>query len=91
MLKTEKETIFRWDSEEQVVHIYSCHPRVWRRAERKGYQPSKTRFLEGREIARQYRIPLPCFRYGFRPLDRPRRPAPKGAFKPRKRGKTSHQ
>jgi hypothetical protein len=91
MLKAEKEIIFRFDSEEKIWHIYSCHPRVWRRAERKGHKAVKRHFMGGREIARQYRVPVDCFRYGFRALDRPRRPAPKRAFKPKKRAKTSHK
>ena len=74
MRKAEKETIFRWHSAEKIVHVYSCHQRVWRRAERQGYTPVRRHFIEGREIARQYRVPLDCFRYGFR--DPNRRPAP---------------
>ena len=81
MRKAEKETTFRFDSDEKIVHVYSCHPRVWRRAEQKGFKPVRVHVMSGREIARQYRIPLACFRYGFRALDRPRRPAPRGAFK----------
>jgi hypothetical protein len=91
MLKAEKEIIFRFDSDEKIWHIYSCHPRVWRRAEGKGHKPVKRHFKEGQEIARQYRVPADCFRYRFRAVDRPRRPAPKGAFKPKKRGKASRK
>jgi hypothetical protein len=76
VLKAEKETVFRWDSAEKIVHVYSCHPRVWRRVERKGYKPFRRHLIKGVEIARQYQVPLDCFRYGFRPVDRPRRPAP---------------
>jgi hypothetical protein len=89
--KAEKETIIRWDSAEKVVHVYSCHPRVWRRAERKGHQPTRQHFIDGREIAREYRIPLARFGYRFRALNEPPRPAPKGAFKPKKRVKTTHK
>ncbi len=76
MLKAEKETSLRWDSEEKIVHVYSCHPRVWRRAEARGYKPVKVHVMNGREIARQYRVPLAAFRYGFRAVDAPRRPRP---------------
>ena len=91
MLKAEKESVIRWDSEEQIVHIYACHSRVWRRLERKGYKPVMSHVRAGREIARSYRVPLPCFRYGFRAADQPRRPAPKGAFRAKNQGKTTRQ
>jgi hypothetical protein len=87
MLKAEKETTFRWDSEEKVVHVYSCHPKVWRRVERKGYKPVKNHVIQGRETARQYRVPLACFRYGFQALNQPRRPAPPWLRKPKTRQK----
>jgi len=74
--KHEKESIFRWDSAEKVVHVYSCHPSVWRRVEKQGFTPVKRSFQKGVEFARQYRIPLDSFRYGFRDPNRPRRPAP---------------
>ena len=56
--------------------IYSCHPSLWRRAEKKGFTPTNRHFHEGVEIARQYWIPLDSFRYGFKDPNRPRRPAP---------------
>jgi hypothetical protein len=87
VLKAEKETISRWDSEEKIVHVYSCHPRVWRRAEQKGYKPVRSHCIQGHEIARQYRVPVACFRYGFRAVDRPRRPAPPWLRKPKTRQK----
>jgi hypothetical protein len=83
MLKAEKETTIRWDSEEKVVHIYSCHPRVWRRAERQKYRPFKRHSSNGHEVAREYRVPLACFRFGFRAPDAPRRPAPVWLRKPK--------
>jgi hypothetical protein len=87
VLKAEKESIFRWDSDEKIVHIYSCHPRVWRYLERKGYKPVRSYVRAAREISRSYHVPLPCFRYAVRAADQPRRPAPTGAFKPKKHGK----
>lgn len=81
MLKSEKEFTVRFDAEERIVHLYSCFPRDWRRAEAKGYQPVKRHFQKGRETARQYRIPLDCFHYGFRAVDRPRRAAPTWLWK----------
>jgi hypothetical protein len=89
MLKSEKETIFRWDSAEKVVHVYSCHQRVWRRAERQGFTPVRRDLVRGRETARWYRIPLASFRYGFRDPNRPRRPAPTWLLKPKIRQKES--
>jgi hypothetical protein len=83
MRKSEKETIFRWDSAEKVVHVFSCHPRVWRRAERQGHTPVRRDIIHGRETARWYRIPLDCFHYGFRAVDRPRRAAPTWLWKPK--------
>ena len=89
MLKSEKETVLRWDSSEKIVHVYSCHERVWRRAERQGYTPVRRHFIHGREIARQYRIPLASFRYGFKDPNRPRRPAPTWLVKAKVRQKKS--
>ena len=88
MRKAEKETVLRWDSAEKVVHVYSCHERVWRRAERQGYTSVRRHFIEGREIARQYRIPLDSCRYGLRDPNRPRRPAPTWLVKAKIRQKT---
>ncbi len=76
MLKAERETIIRWDSDEQMVHICSYHPAVWRRLDRKGYQPARNRTIKGREVGRDYLVPLRYFRFSFRALDAPRRPAP---------------
>jgi len=76
VVKSEKEVVIRFDAAERVVHLYSCFPRDWRRAEATGHQPVKRHFAEAREIAREYRIPLDCFHYGFRAVDRPRRAAP---------------
>jgi hypothetical protein len=91
VLKAEKETVFRWDSEEQIVHIFTCHPRVWRRLERKDYTPVESHVRGDREVARSYRVPLSCFRYGFRAADQPRRPAPTGAFRSKKPETTTRQ
>jgi hypothetical protein len=90
MLRAEKETIVRWDGEEKLVHVYSCHPRVWRRAEARGYKPVKVHLMNGREIARQYRVPLAAFRYGFRALDAPLPPRP-GWLGPKKAQKTGRK
>lgn len=76
MRKNEKETVLRFDSAARTLYVFSCHPPLWRRAERQGYTPVRRHFIKGVEIARQYRVPLECFRYGFRPVNRPRRPAP---------------
>jgi hypothetical protein len=91
VLKAEKETTFCWDSEEKIVHVYSCHPKVWRRLERKGYKPVKSHVIQNREIARQYRVPLACFRYGFRALNRPPRPTPPWLRKPKTRQKRTNK
>ncbi len=89
MNKHEKETILRWNSAEKIVHVYSCHPAVWRRLEKQGFTPVKRSVLKGVEIARQYRVPLDCFRYGFKDPNRPRRPAPAWLVKAKIRQKKS--
>lgn len=89
MLKSEKETTIRWDSAEKVVHIFTCHRPVRRRAERAGFKPVRVQTRNERERGRFHETPLANFRYGFRALNRPRRPAPTGAFKPKPRGKTT--
>ncbi len=91
MPKAEKETIFRWDSEEKIVHVFTCHRPVRRKAERAGYKPLHVNTRNGREVTWEYRVPLSCFGYRFRPVDRPRRPAPKTAFRSKKRGKVSQK
>ena len=52
MLKSENEFVLRFDAAEQVVRLYCCFPRDWRRAEQKGHQPVHRHFAEGREVAR---------------------------------------
>jgi len=81
MTKAEKETTLRWDSEQKVVSIFSCHPAIWRRVERAGFQPVRVHRQHGREIARAYKIPLALFRFRVRRLDQPPRKAPSGAFR----------
>jgi hypothetical protein len=81
MQKSEKELVIRFDAAERVVYLYTCFPKDWRRAEQKGHTPAKRHVRDGREIARQYRIPLDCFHYGFRALNRPRRAAPTWLWK----------
>jgi hypothetical protein len=87
--KHEKESIFRWNSAERVLFIYSCHPSVWRRVEKQSFTPVKRSVLKGVEIARQYRIPLDLFRYGFRDPNRPRRPSPTWLLKAKTHQKKS--
>ena len=89
MLKAERETIIRIDSGERVVWIDSFHPYVWRKLERAGYQPTRSRTQKGREIGRVYKLPLERFRFRAIPADRPRRAAPKSAFKPKSHDKPS--
>ena len=91
MLKSQKETTIRWDSAEKVVHIFTCHRPVRRRAERAGFKPVRVQTRNERDGGVFYEIPLANFRYGFRALDRPRRPPPKGAFKPKPRDKTTRK
>ena len=91
MLKSQKETTIRWDSAEKVVHIFTCHRPVRRRVERAGFNPVRVQTRNERDAGVFYEIPLANFRYRFRDLNRPRRPAPKGAFKPKPRGKTTRK
>jgi hypothetical protein len=83
MLKSEKEFTVRFDAAERVVYVYTCFPKDWRRAEKKGHQPVQRHFRDECETARQYRLPLDCFHYGFRAVDRPRRAAPTWLWKPK--------
>jgi len=80
MKKEEKETIIRWDSAEKLVWIDSAHLPVWRRVERAGFTPVRVRAQHGREIARQYKVPLKLFRFRIRRPDQPPRKASPGAF-----------
>jgi hypothetical protein len=81
MKKEEKETIIRWDSAEKLVWIDSAHLPVWRRVERAGFTPVRVRTQHGREVGRQYRVPLANFRFRLRRPDQPRREASPGAFR----------
>jgi hypothetical protein len=88
MKKEEKETIIRWDSADKIVWIDSCHQAVWRKVERAGFTPVRRRLQNGREVGRQYRVPLRFLRLGIRRLDQPpRKPSP-GAFGRKIDGKT---
>lgn len=66
MRKSEAETVIRWDSEEQIVWIDSCHPSVWRRVEKAGFAPVRVRIHKEREVGRRYKVPLTLFRFRVR-------------------------
>lgn len=84
MTKAEKETIMRWDEGERTVSIYSCSPAVWRRCERKGHRAiSVQRDLAGKELSREYLVPLLDFRWGFKSEARSCASKRKAAFVPR--------
>jgi hypothetical protein len=89
VLKAERETVIRWDSEDRMVWIDSYHPHVWRKVERAGYIPARSRSHKGREIGRVYKVPLEQFRFRLIPSDRSRRAAPRSAFKPKPHDKPS--
>lgn len=83
MLKSGKEFVVRFDAAERVVHLFSCFPRDWRLAEQKGHEPMKRHLADGREVAREYHIPLDRFHYGFRAVDRPGRAPPTWLWQPK--------
>ena len=81
MRKSEKETVIRWDSAARLVRIDSFHPHVWLRLDRAGYAPVRSSPLAGGEVFRRYEVPLDRFRFRAVPADRPRRRAPRTAFR----------
>lgn len=63
MTKAEQESIFRWDSEEEVVHVYTCHPPVRRKLVKAGYSSIKSCKQRGKETSWSFRVPLDQFRW----------------------------
>ena len=72
--KAEQETTIRWDLEEQVVHIWSAQPVVWRKMARLGVAIVRRSTVQGDEAGRFYRLPLAQFRWGLKGLRRAGRP-----------------
>jgi hypothetical protein len=66
MTKAERETVIRWDEEEQTVHVWSASKMTWRKMERLGLpvldetQRQRTEEISGRA----YRLPLKEFKWG---------------------------
>jgi len=62
-----KETIIRWDSQDRIVTVYSCHRRMWTKLAKAGWHLvgcSKSR--SGADAARIYEAPLNQFSPVFR-------------------------
>lgn len=67
MTRAEQETTIRWDAEEQIVHIWSAQPKVWRRMVKLGVRESRpASTMEGKPVGRWYTVPLDRFRWGVR-------------------------
>jgi hypothetical protein len=66
LTRAEQETIFRWDEDEKVVHVYSASPVTWRKLARLGLTPHRETTFEGAASGRFYRLPLSQFRWGRR-------------------------
>ena len=66
LTRAEQETTFRWDEEEQVVHVFTASPKVARKLGKLGLEPYKQTTCQGRPSGRFYRLPLDRFRWGLR-------------------------
>lgn len=62
LTRSEQETIFRWDEEEQIVRIYSASPKTWRQLARLGVAPTKET-VNGKPSGRFYSVPFTYFRW----------------------------
>jgi hypothetical protein len=56
--RAERETILRWDEDEQAVLLYSASPKTWRKCARLGLRPGKETTLDGKPSGKFYRFPL---------------------------------
>jgi hypothetical protein len=65
MTKAERETVIRWDSEDEMAEVYTMHTRLRNRIEKAGVARYKVDRNNGREVAWWYRIPLAKFRVSF--------------------------
>lgn len=64
--RAEQETVFRWDEDEKVVHVWTASPLTWRKLARLGVQPTRQTTREGETTGRFYVIPLQQFRWGLK-------------------------
>lgn len=64
--RAEQETVFRWDREDDQVHVWSASPVTWRKLERLGIPPARETRCQGRVSGRAYRIPVSRFRWGLK-------------------------
>ena len=78
LTRAEQETIFRWDEDDQVVHIYSASPKTWRKLGRLGLAAFKETVFRDKPSGRFYRLPVSQFRWGVK--SRARAAAGKAAF-----------
>src|SRR5574338_42735 len=67
MTRAEQETVIRWDREEQVVHIWSADPVVWRKLARLGVAVREETTHKGEITGRFYQpLPLALFKFGVK-------------------------
>lgn len=66
LMRAQQETVFRFDEEEQIVHIYSASPKTWRRLARLGLAPHKETTRDGKPSGRFYSLPISRFRWGLK-------------------------
>ncbi len=68
MRRAEQETIIRWDEEEQLVHLYSASPKVWRQLAKRGFTVrEQVCDRTGAPSGRFYEpVPLASFRFGMK-------------------------
>ena len=67
--RAEQETVIRWDRDEQLVHVWSADPVVWRRMARLGFVVrEETRYAKTGEVSGRFYVPIPLadFRWGKR-------------------------
>lgn len=73
--RSEQETIFRWDDDEKIVHIFSASPVTWRKLARLGIRPQRETTRSGAPSGKFYRVALAELSWG-----RKRRMAPGHGF-----------
>ena len=64
----EQETSIRWsrDPSDPYVYMFSASSVTWRKAERLGLAPTRTKKSYGTETGRWYRVPIARFAWGLK-------------------------
>lgn len=63
MLRSEQETIIRFDAEDTHAHIWTAHAPSKRKLERAGYKPVRTTTRDGEETGWFYDVPIADLRW----------------------------